>query len=187
VLVSLNFATSPCPAVSGGPVAARLLECHERIRRFCAMALRLAGALSAPPSEVVEAARALRRYFGMALPLHVADEDGTVMPRLLAAQPDESLRAALQQMESEHLLIDALLPTQLEAWARLEAQPSLLPKLAAALAQGAALLDESLRTHLELEERVIIPALDLLLPRALQVQMVEEMKARRGVSADAQT
>ena len=109
-----------------------------------------------------------------------------VVPRMLAAQPEEPLRAALQQMESEHLLIDALLPTQLEAWARLEAQPALLPKLAAALAQGAALLDEALRTHLELEERVIIPALDRLLPRALQLQMVEEMKARRGVNPNVQ-
>ncbi|HET9450813.1 MAG TPA: hemerythrin domain-containing protein [Aggregicoccus sp.] len=186
MLVSLRFDSS-CPAVAGGPIAARLLECHERIRRFTAMATRLAGALGAPATEVVEAARQLRRYFSMALPLHVADEDGTVMPRLLAAGPDEPLRAALQQMESEHLLIDALLPTQLEAWARLEAQPALLPKLASTLAQGAALLEDALGKHLELEERVIIPALDLLLPRELQLQMVEEMKARRGVQADAQS
>ena len=183
MLVSLRFASdSSCPAVSAGPVAARLLECHERIRRFTAMALRLAASHAAPLSERVEAARLLQRYFATALPLHVADEDGTVMPRLLAAQPDEPLRAALQQMESEHLLIDALLPTQLEAWARLEATPALLPTLAPALLQGATLLEESLRTHLELEERVILPALDRLLPRPLQAQMVEEMKARRGAS-----
>ena len=186
MLVNLRFPSTPCPVLSGGPVASRLLECHERIRRFCTMATRLAGALSAPPSEVADAARQLHRYFATALPLHVADEDGTVMPRLLAAQPEESVRAALQQMESEHLLIDALLPTQLEAWERLAAQPALLPRLAAALAQGARLLEDSLLTHLDLEERVILPAVDALLPRALQAQMVEEMKARRGVRADVQ-
>jgi iron-sulfur cluster repair protein YtfE (RIC family) len=164
-------------------VVSRLLECHERIRRFTAMATRLAGALEAPAAQVVEAAAQLERYFATALPLHVADEDGTVLPRLLAAGPDGPVREALEQMEQEHRLIDALLLPQLEAWRRLQAQPGQLPALAPGLVERALRLGEAMEPHLQREERIVFPALERLLPRALQEQLVGEMLARRGASA----
>src|SRR5262245_25640445 len=67
-------------------VVDRLLECHERIRNFCALACRLA---EGPPSEQArEAAAQLVRYFTVALPLHVADEEESIRPRLTTVAAD---------------------------------------------------------------------------------------------------
>jgi hypothetical protein len=64
-----------------------LLECHERIRHFARLALKLAGTRDLPPAEVAEAAAAVRRYFAEALPLHAADEEESMMPRLRGRDP----------------------------------------------------------------------------------------------------
>ncbi|MBF5045739.1 hemerythrin domain-containing protein [Aggregicoccus sp. 17bor-14] len=183
MLINLHFGASPSPAAGGGPVAARLRECHERIRRFCAMAVRLAGAAPAvKPAEVVDAARQLQRYFATALPLHVADEDGTVLPRLLAADAGPEVREALERMEREHRDIDAALPALLDAWDALQHEPAQLAARARTLLAASVRLEEALLAHLELEERVILPALDAQVPLAEQAPMVEEMKARRALA-----
>lgn len=184
MLIGLRCPSDPCPAApAAGPVVSLLLECHTRIRRFTAMAARLAQALDAPPAQVAEAAAQLQRYFATALPLHVADEDGTLLPRLLAAAPGPAVCEALERMELEHRHIDALLPPQLEAWAALQQEPARLPALAPALSRGALLLGEAMARHLEREEQVILPAVERLLPRELQDAMVAEMRARRAVDA----
>src|SRR5262245_31350447 len=76
-----------------------LLACHERIRRFTAMAARLA-ATSAPDAEVRDVAGQIRRYFAESFPLHLADEDEQLAPRLAGTSAE--VDAALAQMTTEH-------------------------------------------------------------------------------------
>src|SRR5690606_25886197 len=80
-----------------------LTACHERIRRFTAMAVALTepSAQSRPPSEVTDAADGVRRYLAVALPLHAADEELSITPRLRARAP--SLAPALDRMCQEHV------------------------------------------------------------------------------------
>src|SRR5690606_18929577 len=58
-----------------------LADCHARIRSFIALAI-AAGEQQAPPEEVAAACARVERYFVQAFPLHVRDEEDSVLPRL---------------------------------------------------------------------------------------------------------
>ena len=58
-----------------------LLDCHERIRHFSTLAVRLARE-DASDDERRGVAAGVARYFEQALPLHVRDEDESILPRL---------------------------------------------------------------------------------------------------------
>src|SRR4051812_25565021 len=77
-----------------------LLECHERIRSFTGLARRLASTHGLSEEEVRDAAARVTRYFSEALPLHVADEEQSILPRLSGRSPE--LDAALNGMQREH-------------------------------------------------------------------------------------
>src|SRR6202012_409020 len=85
-----------------------LIGCHQRIRHFTGVAVKLAHAQGAAPEEVVQAASAVHRYYTVSLPLHEADEEETLRPQLDAVG-DEKLRHALSAMADQHLAIDELL------------------------------------------------------------------------------
>jgi hypothetical protein len=107
---------------SGGDVVDALLECHERIRRFAALAVTLAEARAPGAEEVREAAGQVRRYFLEALPLHVADEDESIVPRLRGR--DAEVDAALATMSAEHEGHRAPLAELVSTCAALEAAPA---------------------------------------------------------------
>ena len=92
----------PAPAEAGqvGPddPVDLLLACHMRIRHFGQLASALPGAQEAGAADVIDAAQRLHRYFTVALPLHVADEDESVRPRLDAHAPPPGLRDAMEAM-----------------------------------------------------------------------------------------
>ena len=71
-----------------------LIGCHQRIRHFTGVAIKLAHAQGAEPEEVVQAAAGAHRYYTISLPLHEADEEETLRPRLDALN-DEKLRSRL--------------------------------------------------------------------------------------------
>jgi hemerythrin-like domain-containing protein len=136
-----------------------LLDCHGRIRRFCAIARRLAD--GAPVEQAREAALALDRYFRIALPLHVADEDESLRPRLDRLH-DPALSAALETMSAEHVIADEKLAELLERWRAIAAEPSAARCVET---RSAALwLDGYLTRHLGEEETRIFPALERLPP-----------------------
>ena len=159
-------------------VVGSLLACHARIRAFTALAQRmLAG--EAAPAEVADAAARVERYFRVALPLHSADEELSLCPRLRAAPVTPEVFDALSSMMDEHAPIDSLLACLLPRWAALARDPLELPALAAELARDTAELDRLFQAHLAREERVLFPAMrehlagDELVIRA-------EMVARRA-------
>ncbi|MGH9413356.1 MAG: hemerythrin domain-containing protein [Terriglobales bacterium] len=154
-----------------------LLGCHCRIRHFTTMARRLAEP-EAPSDQIPAAARAVYRYYKVALPLHEADENQSVYPRLRAAAPPGDLADANQAMVDQHVSIDRIIAELLPQWEALEQHPGTAPATAAAAQR----LDEAWRDHLELEERLIFPALRAHLSQEDRTAIRQEMIARRNVS-----
>ncbi|MGH9488496.1 MAG: hemerythrin domain-containing protein [Terriglobales bacterium] len=153
-----------------------LLGCHQRIRHFTAMARRLA-APQAPPDQVPAAARAVYAYYKLALPLHEADENQSVYPRLRAAAPPQELAQANQAMVDQHLAIDRIIAELLPQWDALPQHP----ERASHTAEQAAELDQAWRDHLELEERLIFPALRSFLSPQDRSDIRREMAVRRQI------
>ena len=122
----------------------------------------------------------MARYFRVALPLHVADEELSIRPRLLAAPAAPAVRLALDAMTQEHAAIDALVTALLPRWAALAAGPGELASLAPALAEDCADLRRRFDAHLEQEERTLFPAVREHLGAA-SLAIRAEMAARRGV------
>src|SRR5690606_21064266 len=99
-----------------------LLACHERIRRFVAMAFATATREEAPASDIAEACARVRRYFTEALPLHVADEELSVLPRLRGTSAE--VDAALATMQEQHARHQPLLGRLLELTEAVGQEPS---------------------------------------------------------------
>ena len=156
-------------------VAGALLECHARIRHFTAVALRLA-AEGKPDAATSAAAAAVARYFGTALPLHVADEEQSIAPRLAGAGPE--VDRALETMRGEHRDAEEHVVGITAACSALAAAPERFAELTGAIARHATALDAHWASHLGLEEQVLLPALRRL-DVALQDEIVAEMKRRR--------
>lgn len=153
-----------------------LLECHHRIRTFSQMAVELGRRGDLTENDVLEAAQRCERYFSEALPLHVEDEEQSVLPRLLGQKDD--VDAALATMQAQHADHVPQLAALLEALGALRAQPNAgrLRERLRAVAEPLALDFEQ---HLAREESVIFPAVRVVLSDATQLIAMEELRARR--------
>jgi hemerythrin-like domain-containing protein len=157
--------------------ASMLLGCHQRIRHFTEVALRLAQNESGTSSaERVNAVQSVLRYYTQALPLHEADENDSLHPRLRRVLPEGVLAEANEAMVQQHTKIDALIARLVLAWRELERDPQhpqadLLPQTER--------LQQLWTSHLQLEEEQVIPAMQRYLP-ADELRAIEaEMRARR--------
>jgi len=153
-----------------------LLACHGRIREFVALAAR-AGSTGGRDAEVVEACVAVERYFERALPLHVQDEEQSILPRLhgRGAEVDESLRT----MEAQHRVHGPLVDELLVASRAVRGAPGEPPRRER-LRLAAVQLAAEFEPHLALEERIIFPAIGLL-GAEIEAQIRSEQRARREV------
>jgi iron-sulfur cluster repair protein YtfE (RIC family) len=175
--------TNRKPSRASSPVE-MLLDCHVRIRHFLQLSRTLANAGEAPAAEIVEAAGAVRRYFIQALPLHEADEEQTLLPRLQAAlESGNPVLEAAFLMAEHHRAVEELVPELLSLCETLEQRPVRLTALAEKLRRINQAMGQYLEAHLELEERVIFPAVAKL-PAAVQDEMRREMLERRRAQSD---
>jgi hemerythrin-like domain-containing protein len=172
------------PAALGDSVDL-LLECHERIRSFLALARRIAEAGPADQEAVAEAAASVRRYFTQALPLHAKDEEESILPRLRGKDP--RVDAELEIMAREHAEHERPLGALLEACERLAGNPGRHAELVPAIATATEELERHFAIHLRREEEVIFPAVRRLLDRSSDSDIVTEIRARRGVVAQPGT
>ena len=174
----LNQITSAkSPTATEGAVDL-LLGCHQRIRHFTDVASKLAHAQGATPDEVRNAAGSVHRYYSVSLPLHEADEDQTLRPRLVAVA-NQHVQHALVAMGDQHQAIDELLERLLPLLAMVRNNPDSLHPAGAEMCSITKALDEIFRAHLQMEEEVIFPAIRELLPASAQAEMLQEMQARR--------
>ena len=167
------------PRANDDDVVASLLACHERIRRFCDLAARIASDATAEPAEVASAAEMVGRYFAVALPLHAADEELGLRPALLAHVTAPELERDLETMASEHRLIDELLEGLLPRWSRLASEPAARASVAAESAADTARLRGIFDEHLAREETSIFPAVARLGVSELS-SIRAGMRLRRG-------
>ena len=157
-----------------------LLGCHARTRHFMQLSRTLAYAESASQKEIAEAATAIFRYFGEAVPLHEADENQSLFPRLHAALPHGGLiREAAETMVEQHKAISELMAELLPLCASLGRNPGRLPSVSCSLVHVTSALNLIFAAHLLLEETVVFPAIAEWLSPAQIKQMSREMHARR--------
>jgi len=161
-------------------VVGPLLDCHARIRAFTAIARRIAAHEGAD-AGVAEAAARVERYFRVAYPLHVEDEEISLRPRLMAVKAAPEIALCLDAMTAEHDAMEALVAGLLPRWATVAERPSDLAALAPGLGDDTAELARRFDAHLEQEERVLFPAVEEhLTAEALVIRA--EMVARRAVA-----
>jgi len=168
---------APLPPVADDPIA-HLRACHARIRDHLALAHRLTApdAAASPASEIAAAGSALARYFGIALPLHVADEEESIRPRLASGT---ELGPLLDQLGGEHAVIDDLLDELVPRFAILGAEPARVAELTPAR-DDVTWLANLLEAHLVLEETRLFPELERLLSPAARAEILAEQRARRS-------
>lgn len=155
-----------------------LLGCHQRIRHFTAAAAKLAHAQGATQDEIRMAAAGVYRYYSVSLPLHEADEEDSLRPRL-EALGDERVHHALAAMHDQHQAIDELIERLLPLLLLVERNPAALEQTGGEMCAITKALEEVFAAHLELEEEVIFPAIREQLPEAGRAALLDEMRARR--------
>lgn len=155
-----------------------LAACHQRIRAH----LGVAGALAvaggdASREAVANSAMAVERYFRLALPLHAADEDRSIAPRLRGR--DRALDETLDVMTRDHESHTEDVGVLVGLAGRIALQPIALEAVRGQLGDLLARLAPTLEEHLALEEEILFPALRVL-PADEDARVLAEMRARRG-------
>src|ERR1035437_6907409 len=154
-----------------------LVGCHQRIRHFTGVAVKLAHEQGAAPEEIAQAAAGVYRYYSVSLPLHEADEDQTLQPRLRAVA-DEQVRHALLAMGDQHQAIDELIERLLPLLVLVTNNPDTLTEVGGEMCSLTKALEEIFRAHLQMEEEVIFPAIRQVLPGHAREEMLREMQQR---------
>lgn len=155
-----------------------LMGCHQRIRHFTSAAGKLAHAQGASHDEIRMTAAGVHRYYSVSLPLHEADEENTLRPRL-DALGDERVRHALVAMHDQHQAIDELVERLLPLLMLVERNPAALEQAGSEMCAITKALEDVFAAHLKLEEGVIFPAIRKNLPQEDQAAMLQEMQSRR--------
>ena len=153
-----------------------LVTCHARLRHFSELALALATRRDLETAQIVDASHRLLRYFKVALPLHEADEEQSLMPAL-AAIATPAQREAIDQMCDQHGLLHDVLAELFPKWETMEAAPREID--GAVSAPEARRLAAILDVHLALEESTIFPIAKQL-PDAERKRLFAEMRGRRS-------
>lgn len=140
--------------------------CHDRVRRFSHLAVRIAERLQlSGVDEVRDAARSVMRYFDEAGPNHHRDEEEDLLPILLVHAPD-----VVARIRAEHRALEAL-------WADVRKNLEALT-LDVPLAQAFA---HAYRAHIAFEEAELLPLARRVLDPAALEKLGRSMAARRGV------
>ncbi len=171
MLQKIGLGVAPADAVD------LLVECHGRIRSFLATAARLGAARDEPHDAIADAARQVRRYFTVALPLHARDEEDSILPRLRGRDP--AVDRELATMVREHGEHEAPLLDLTEACAVLVAEPGRHAEVGPAVARAARELQLHFAAHLAREEDVVFAAVRRLLDPAADAEIVREIRGRR--------
>jgi hemerythrin-like domain-containing protein len=175
MLVPLRFPSAPAPERPRDAFQL-LLECHERIRAFTELAVKVARLPDVPAAERAEAVTRVERYFTVALPLHVEDEDVLLTHRLREVGASKVALRALEEMSEQHRDIEDLLETLLPRWRLLRASPERHGELERDSVRLAGMMEK----HLGLEELVLFPEARARLSQESVESLGAEMRVRRG-------
>jgi hemerythrin-like domain-containing protein len=156
-----------------------LLDCHAKIRRFVGIARRMAAGDSTNVDDIRSAAGAIARYFSVAFPQHVADENDLMLPRLFGR--DAETDARLARMRDDHAEHARFVDELVSICTTLRDDPVRLAEVAPELRRVVSELEVVFEAHLVMEESEIFPrlaSLEIDVRRAL----VAAMRERRTFS-----
>lgn len=156
-----------------------MLDCHERLRRFCSLAQRLGEMTDAPAEERTACVEQLLRFFTLDLPLHLDDEDHSLTPRLLERGVPRPIVRRLWEMGREHERLEVRVEALVSLWSDLRAVPERHPRLAPLLTEGARRLTALMEAHLAMEEEFLYPAARAWLTHDDLEALATEMRRRR--------
>ena len=155
-----------------------LRACHDKVRRFADLTIRLRDhvATHGADKQAQEAAQAILRYFNIAAPLHHDDEEQDLFPALRALGDVgdvglEGLNHAIDDLAAEHIKLGALWQG-LQAWLQdlaqgtVQAAPSTVDDFA-----------QAYKAHAQREEDEVYPAASQL--SAAQRQHISAAMVRR--------
>lgn len=163
------------------------LACHDRVRRMCTLLQRLLEHVrkSGVDEQAKVTAVSIRRYFDEAAPRHHEDEEIDLFPRLLQRLEGRTeseaagVRNAIALLQSDHREMGRLWSILRDALAAVEGGD------AGALDEAVvALFVTRYRSHCEVEDTVIAPALRRALPKEELDAVGRAMAQRRGVDWD---
>ncbi len=174
----LNQIAPTKPPSKPGDAVALLTSCHDRIRHFTSVAVKLAHTQGATDEEIRQAAEAVYRYYSVSLPLHEADEEQTLNPRLSQAG-DERVRHALIAMSDQHQAIGELIERLLPLLVLVKNDPEMIGEVGGEMCSITKGLDRIFCAHLQMEEEVIFPAIRSSVSDSACDDMLREMQARR--------
>lgn len=124
---------------------------------------------------------AVLAYLRTDLPLHVADEEEDLLPRLLIrAEPGDRIRRMLLVLSEEHESDRELVARLVRAIEPIVAGDK--PPDDASFLKTAAAFAATQRRHIDWEERVVFPLARMRLTRDDLAEIGQEMAARRGAS-----
>ena len=170
---------SPAPKAKGENDAVGLLiGCHQRIKHFTSVATKLAHAQATTPQEIQDAAETVYRYYSVSLPLHEADEEDSLRPRLDKI-PDERVHHALAAMHDQHMAIDDLLERLLPLLRLVGNNPAAIGETGGEMCSITKALSEMFAAHLQMEEEVIFPAIEQSLTSDDRAELLSDMRGRR--------
>lgn len=178
--MELHSTLDPTPRVSSTQDLLQLmLDCHERIRRFCSLAQRLGEMRDASDEELTACAEQLLAFFTMGLPLHLDDEDHSLTPRLLERGVPRPVVRSLWEMGRAHERLEARVDALTSLWAEVRATPECHARLAPLLTEDARRVTALVEALLTLKEEFLYPAARAwLTPDDLEALAVE-MRVRR--------
>jgi len=163
-------------------------DCHRRIEKFLNILVTVAdrargGELDSSQQEGLDVAL---RYFRMATPLHNADEEQSLFPRMRAVN-DSRVRDALAQiqaLEADHRVAEAAHAEVDRLGCRWLGQGILPVEDATRLLELIHNLRATYARHIAIEDREVFPLAAETLDSALLQQVGLEMARRRGVDPD---
>ena len=149
-----------------------LQACHDKVRRFAGLTVRLRAHLAdrGADDQAQEAAKSILRYFDVAAPLHHEDEDMDLFPALRALGQTD-LNARIDELQAQHDSLGRL-------WQAL--RPWLMAVSAGQTHEIPAEADDfamAYPAHAAREESEIYPAASQL--SAATVQRISEAMVRR--------
>ena len=130
-----------------------------------------------PAEQVRDAAAHVERYFSQALPLHVADEEESVFPRLL--KQNKAFANVVGELHREHQSHEPAVDRLVCLCRSIKEDPARLVELRNSLAGVITGLQRGFMAHLHEEETLIFPALETL-SQDEQNALLAEFHARRS-------
>jgi hemerythrin-like domain-containing protein len=168
-----------------------LSDCHRRIEKFLEQIIGVCEAArdGVLPETQREALKVALRYFQKAAPLHTADEEESLFPRLRerAEAGDATAQRALAvmaQLEADHDAADIQHAAIDEIGARWLEQSTLPAAEVAHLEAEARSLRKFYEAHIALEDNELFPLAGAVLASNAVENVGREMAARRGLDFD---